>query len=120
MVFYFGPNAPVNNYDATAPTIEVQVANGTLVQSIAHAKLALVPNLPASSQKGHVMLSFPHSFIGLAPFVDLGCQVLFTKSLVIAFDENGKAILVGWRETLAHGSGAGPSSHNIQRLPAYL
>ncbi len=21
--FYFGPNAPVNNYDATAPTIEV-------------------------------------------------------------------------------------------------
>ncbi len=27
------------------------------------------------------------------------CQVLFTKTLVIAFDENGKAILVGWRET---------------------
>jgi hypothetical protein len=29
--FYFGPNAPVNNYDATAPTIEFQVANSNPV-----------------------------------------------------------------------------------------
>jgi hypothetical protein len=29
--FYFDPNAPLNNYDATAPSIEVQVANGTPV-----------------------------------------------------------------------------------------
>jgi hypothetical protein len=29
--YYFGPNAPVSNYDATAPTIEVQVANSTPV-----------------------------------------------------------------------------------------
>jgi hypothetical protein len=97
--FYFGLDAPVNNNDATVPTIEVQVANGTPVQSIASAKLALVPNLPASSQIGHVMASFPHSLIGLAPFVDAGCQVLFTKTLVITFDQDGKAILVGWRET---------------------
>jgi hypothetical protein len=47
--FSFGPNALVNNYDATVPTIEVGVANSTPVQSIASAKLALVPNLPASS-----------------------------------------------------------------------
>jgi hypothetical protein len=46
---YFGPDAPVSNYDATAPTIEVQVANGTPVQSFASAKLASVPDLPASS-----------------------------------------------------------------------
>jgi hypothetical protein len=97
--FYFGPNAPVNNYDATAPTIEVQVANGACVQSVASAKLASVPDLPASSQIGHVMAGFPHSLIGLTPFVDAGCQVLFTKTSVNAFDENGKAILVGWRET---------------------
>jgi hypothetical protein len=47
--FYFGPNATVNNHDATVPTIEVQVANSTLVQSIASAELASVPVLPASS-----------------------------------------------------------------------
>jgi hypothetical protein len=61
--FYFGPDAPVNNYDATAPTIEVQVADRTPVQSIASAKLASVPNLPVSSQIGHIMASFPHSLI---------------------------------------------------------
>jgi hypothetical protein len=82
--FYFGPNyAPVNSYDATAPTIEVQVANSTLLQSIA----------------SDVMVSFSHILIGLIPFVDTDCQVLFTKTLVIAFNENGYAILIGWRET---------------------
>ncbi len=70
--FHFGPDAHVNNYDATAPTIEFQVAKGTLVQSIASAKHASVPNLPAS-RVGHVMAGFPHSLIGLAPFVDMGC-----------------------------------------------
>jgi hypothetical protein len=99
MGFYFCPDALVSNYDATVPTIEVQVANGTPVQSIAKAKLASVPNLPASSQVGHVMASFPHSLIGLTPFVDAGYQVIFTQMLVIVFDANDKAILIGWRET---------------------
>jgi hypothetical protein len=58
-----------------------------------------VPDLPASSQVDHVMAGFPHSLIGLAPFVDMGCQVTFIKRLVIAFDVNDKAILIGWRET---------------------
>jgi hypothetical protein len=97
--FYFGPNAFVSNNDATAPTIEVQVATVTPVGSIASAKLASVPNLPASIQVGHVMPSFPHNLIGLAPFVEAGCQVIFTLMLVIAFDADDKAILIGWRET---------------------
>ncbi len=74
-------DAPVNNYDATDPTIEVQVANGTPVQSIASAELVSVPDLPASSQVGHIMAGFPHSLIGLAPFVDTGCRVIFTKNV---------------------------------------
>jgi hypothetical protein len=45
------------------------------------------------------MAGFPHSLIGLTPFVDVDCQVIFTKTLVIAFDANDKAILIGWRET---------------------
>jgi hypothetical protein len=73
-------------YDATAPTIKVQVANGTPVQSIASAELALVPNLPTSSQTGNVMANFPRSLIELAPFLDAGYQVLFTKTSVITFD----------------------------------
>jgi hypothetical protein len=45
------------------------------------------------------MAGFPHSLIGLDPFVYAGCQFLFAKTLVIAFDQDGKAILVGWQET---------------------
>ncbi len=81
--FYFGPNATVNNYDATVPTIEVQIATGTPVQSVTSAKLALVPNLPASSQGGLVMAGSPHSLISFALFVDAGCQAIFTKTLVV-------------------------------------
>ena len=33
------------------------------------------------------MAGFPHSLIGLAPFVDVGCRVLFTDTAVIAFDQ---------------------------------
>jgi hypothetical protein len=91
--------APVSNYDATAPTIEVQVANDTPVRSIASAKLASVPDLPAASQVEHVMPGFPHNLIGLAPLVDASCRVIFTQMMVIAFDANNKVILIGWRET---------------------
>jgi hypothetical protein len=97
--YYFGPGAPVSNYDATAPTIEVQVANSIPVQSIASAKLASVPDLPASSRVGQVMPGFPHNLIGLAPLVDAGCQVICTQVSVITFGARNKAILIGWRET---------------------
>ena len=96
---YFPPGAPVTNYDATAPTIGVCVANGTPVHSIASGELALVTALPPASRKGHVMAGFPHSLIGLAPFVNVGCCVLFTDTKVIAFDRDGKVILEGWRKT---------------------
>jgi hypothetical protein len=48
--FYFGSDAPVNNYDATAPTIEVWVAYSTPVQSLQAPNLYLggCPKLKAS------------------------------------------------------------------------
>ena len=70
---YFAPRSPVTNCDTTAPTIRVCVANCTPVHSIASGELALVTALPPASRKGHVMAGFPHSLIGLAPFVDAGC-----------------------------------------------
>jgi hypothetical protein len=45
------------------------------------------------------MAGYPRSLIGLTPFVDVGCQVIFTKTLVIMFDANDNAIPIGWRET---------------------
>jgi hypothetical protein len=70
--FYCAPHASVSNYDDTAPTTKVHIANGPPVQSIASGKLALVTTLPATSRKGHIMAGFPHSLIGLSPFVDAG------------------------------------------------
>ena len=112
--FYFAPGAPVINYDTTAPTIGVRVANGTPVHSIASGELASVTSLPPASRKGHVMAGFPHSLIGLAPFVDAGCRVLFTNTSVIAFDKDGKVILEGWRET------SGPKLWRWPLLPQEL
>ena len=41
------------------------------------------------------MPSFPHTLIGLGPFANLGCQILFTKTAVSII---GHTIIEGWRE----------------------
>jgi hypothetical protein len=97
--FYFAPGAPVANYDATTSTMGVCMAIGTPLHSIASGELALVTALPPASRKGHVMAGFPHSLIGLAPFVVVGCRVLFTDTAVIAYNWDGKVILEGWHES---------------------
>jgi hypothetical protein len=48
--------------------------------------------------QGHVMPSFPHTLIGLGPFANLGCQILFTKTAVSVIHPDGHTILEGWRE----------------------
>ena len=92
--FYFAPGAHFANINSKAPTIEVEVANGLPVHSIASATLASVPSLPAAAMQGHVMPSFPHTLVGLGPFANQGCQIVFTKVL----DPHGQCILKGWRE----------------------
>ncbi len=44
------------------------------------------------------MPSFPHTLIGLGPFADLGCSIVFTKTAVNVIDPDGQSILEGWRE----------------------
>jgi hypothetical protein len=44
------------------------------------------------------MPSFPHTLIGLGPFTNLGCQILFTKTAVSVIHPDGHTILKGWRE----------------------
>ena len=47
---------------------------------------------------GHVMPSFPHTLVGLGPFADQGCKIVFTKDDVEVIDPTGSCILKGWRE----------------------
>jgi hypothetical protein len=97
--FYFALGAPVSNFNPRAPAIGVRVANGLPEQSVASAILASAPSLPPAAMQGHVMLSFPHTLIGLGPFANLlGCQIVFTKTAVFIIHPDGHIILEGWTE----------------------
>jgi hypothetical protein len=47
---------------------------------------------------GHAMPAFPHTLIGLGPFADLGCKIVFTKTSVTVYHPDGHPILSGWRD----------------------
>jgi hypothetical protein len=96
--FYFAPGMPVANLDPKAPTIGVRVANGLPEKSVASVTLASAPSLPPASMQGHVMPSFPHTLIGLGPFADLGCQIVFIKTAVSVIHPDEHSILDGWQE----------------------
>ncbi len=96
--FYFAPGAHVANINIWAPAIGVEVVNGLPVCSIASATLASVPSLSAAAMQGHVMPLFSHTLVGLGPFADQGCQIVFTKDDVIVIDLDGQCILQGWRK----------------------
>jgi len=74
------------------------MANGWPKRSVVSATLASVPSLPQASIMGHVMPAFPHTLIGLGPFADLGCKIVFIKSSVTVFHPDGHPLLSGWRD----------------------
>ncbi len=45
---------------------------------------------------GYVMTSFPHTLIGLGPFANQGCKIVFDKTSVTVFHLNDHPILKGW------------------------
>ena len=74
------------------------MANGRAERSIASATLASVPSLPPAAMQGHVMPSFTNSLIGLGPFFNMGCTVVFTATGVSVIHSDGHTLLEGWRE----------------------
>jgi hypothetical protein len=101
--FYFAPGAPVANYNPAAPKVGVRVANGCPKSLVASTTLASVPSLPQDSMVGHVMPAFPHSLIGLGPFANQDCTIVFNKTTVTVYDASGHTILAGWREQTGAG-----------------
>jgi hypothetical protein len=45
---------------------------------------------------GHVMPSVPHTLIGLGPFANQGCKIVFEKTLVTVYHPDSHPILSGW------------------------
>jgi hypothetical protein len=74
------------------------MANGHPERSVARATLASVPSLSSSSMQGHVMPSFTHTLIGLGPFADQGCTIVFTKTAVTVYHPDSHPLLSGWQE----------------------
>jgi hypothetical protein len=60
----------------------VRVANGRPECSVASATLALASSFPQAAMSGHVTPSFPHTLVGLGPFADQDCNIVFTKTAV--------------------------------------
>jgi hypothetical protein len=100
--FYFSHSTPVANYNPRAPTVSVTVANGYPKHSIASATPAFVPALPPSMMAGYVMPSFPHTIIGLGPFANQGCKIVFDKTSVTVYHPDGHPTLSGWQDIDRH------------------
>jgi hypothetical protein len=93
---YFAPDAPVTNYNPQAPTVGVRMANGRPKRLVASATLASATALPLAALSGHVMPYFPHTLIGLRPFANQDCTIIFTKTAVTVYHPDGHPILSGW------------------------
>jgi hypothetical protein len=74
------------------------MANGCPKRSVTSATLASASSLPPAAMSGHVMPSFPHTLIGLGPFADQGCNIVFTNTSITVYHPNGYPILSGWRD----------------------
>jgi hypothetical protein len=96
--FYFSHGAPIANYNPCALAVSITVANGCPEHSIASATLATISVLPPATMSGHVMPSFPHTLIGLSPFANQSCKIVFNKTSVTVFYSNSHPILKGWRD----------------------
>jgi hypothetical protein len=94
--FYFSCGARVANYNPCALTVGVTVANGCPEHSVASATLASVSVFPPAKMSGRVMPSLPHTLIGLSPFLDQGCKIVFNKTSVTVFHSDGCPILSSW------------------------
>jgi hypothetical protein len=76
---YFAPDAPVANYSPQVPTVGVCVANGCPKHLVTSATLASATALPPAALLGHIMPNFPHTLIGLGPFANQDCTIVFTQ-----------------------------------------
>ena len=63
---------------------------------VASATLASATALPPAALSGHVMPNFPHTLIGLGPFANQDCMIVFTQTAVTVYHPDGHPILSGW------------------------
>jgi hypothetical protein len=93
---YFESDAPVTNYNPQALTVGVCVANCRPKRLVASTTLASATALPPAALLEYVMPNFTHTLIGLGPFADQDCTIVFTQTVVTVYHPDGHSILSGW------------------------
>ena len=94
--FYLTPNAPCSNVNPNALKIVVGTTSGSPHRSSAACDI-LLSNLPTTT--GHIMPNFQHNLIGVSPLFNHNCWILFEKTAVTFFSDDGTVLLRGHRET---------------------
>jgi hypothetical protein len=74
------------------------MANGCPECLVASATLASATALHLAALLGHVMPNFPYTLIGLGPFANQDCMIVFTKTVVTVYHPDGHPILSGWQD----------------------
>eukprot|EP00804_Cyclotella_cryptica_P028661 CCRYP_008183-RA/>CCRYP_008183-RA protein AED:0.20 eAED:0.05 QI:0/0/0/0.66/1/1/6/0/1274 len=85
---------PVTNLNPSAPAATVSDAAGKQHCSSAQAEILL--DLPDRTAK--IMPSFQHNLMGIGKLCNNNCRVVFDKTTVTVFANDGSTLLQGWRE----------------------
>jgi hypothetical protein len=93
---YFASDAPVANYNPKAPTVDIRMANNYPKCLVASATLASATALPPAALLGRVISYFPQTLIGLGPFANQDCTIVFTRTAVTVYHPDGHPILSDW------------------------
>jgi hypothetical protein len=89
--FYLTSAAPVININPAAAKVTVGDAAGSKHRSSAKADVQL--DLPNRNAK--IMPSFQHNLMGIGKLCDNGCKVVFDKTAVTVFAQDGSMLLKG-------------------------
>ena len=95
---YFSPDAPVANFEPSAPPVHVGNNTVSVQQSRGTAELDL-PRLPTDIPKSRQFVpSFAHTLVGIEILCDTDFNVTLDKDSVTISDPAGRPIITGWNE----------------------
>jgi hypothetical protein len=94
---FLSATAPCSNKQAAHVPLNVNMPNGTTIQS-SHTCALLLTDLPPQARKAHILPGLVHnSLISVGQLCDNGCRVTFTQEQVTV-SKNGKCVMYGSRD----------------------
>jgi hypothetical protein len=96
-IIFLSATAPCSNKQEAHVPLNVNMPNGTTIQS-SHTCDLLLADLPPQARKAHILQGLVHnSLILVGKLCDNGCSVTFTQEQVTVL-KNGKSVMYGSRD----------------------